>query len=46
MYAHGPNGGIVQNFGNLDEVIFLQVSLSENVNLPFSRFHEAIANVL
>ncbi|CRK35758.1 Plasma membrane ATPase like protein [Verticillium longisporum] len=30
MYAHGPNGGIVQNFGNLDEVVFLQVSLTEN----------------
>ncbi|KAH6678885.1 plasma membrane ATPase [Plectosphaerella plurivora] len=30
MYAHGPDGGIVQNFGNLDEVVFLQISLSEN----------------
>ncbi|KAK2016537.1 plasma-membrane proton-efflux P-type ATPase [Colletotrichum eremochloae] len=30
MYAHGPNGGIVQNFGNLDEVVFLQISLTEN----------------
>ncbi|KAL2265647.1 hypothetical protein VTJ83DRAFT_6747 [Remersonia thermophila] len=30
MYAHGPDGGIVQNFGNLDEVVFLQISLTEN----------------
>ncbi|KAL2019447.1 hypothetical protein VTK56DRAFT_9652 [Thermocarpiscus australiensis] len=30
MYAHGPNGGIVQNFGNMDEVVFLEVSLTEN----------------
>ncbi|WYZ37595.1 hypothetical protein EsH8_II_001101 [Colletotrichum jinshuiense] len=30
MYAHGPNGGIVQNFGNIDEVVFLQISLTEN----------------
>ncbi|KAL2753764.1 hypothetical protein ACRALDRAFT_1065026 [Sodiomyces alcalophilus JCM 7366] len=30
MYAHGPNGGIVQNFGNMDEVVFLQISLTEN----------------
>ncbi|SPO03836.1 probable H+-transporting ATPase [Cephalotrichum gorgonifer] len=30
MYAGGPNGGIVQNFGNVDEVLFLQISLSEN----------------
>jgi H+-transporting ATPase len=30
MYAHGPNGGIVQNFGNLDEVVFLEISLTEN----------------
>ncbi|KAK0378875.1 plasma-membrane proton-efflux P-type ATPase [Colletotrichum limetticola] len=29
MYAH-PNGGIIQNFGNLDEVVFLEVSLTEN----------------
>ncbi|KAK4167399.1 putative type IIIA plasma membrane ATPase [Cladorrhinum sp. PSN259] len=29
MYAH-PNGGIIQNFGNLDEVVFLQISLTEN----------------
>ncbi|KAK4156682.1 plasma membrane ATPase [Chaetomidium leptoderma] len=30
MYAHGKNGGIVQNFGNMDEVVFLQISLTEN----------------
>jgi len=31
MYAHGnSNGGIVQNFGNLDEVVFLEISLTEN----------------
>ncbi|CCF41362.1 plasma membrane ATPase, partial [Colletotrichum higginsianum] len=31
MYAHGgPDGGIVQNYGNLDEVVFLQISLTEN----------------
>ncbi|KXH41695.1 plasma-membrane proton-efflux P-type ATPase [Colletotrichum salicis] len=29
MYAH-PGGGIIQNFGNLDEVVFLEVSLTEN----------------
>ncbi|KAK4135563.1 plasma-membrane proton-e [Trichocladium antarcticum] len=30
MYAHGPDGGIVQNFGNMDEVVFLQITLTEN----------------
>ncbi|KAK3345263.1 hypothetical protein B0H65DRAFT_426022 [Neurospora tetraspora] len=30
MYAQGENGGIVQNFGNMDEVLFLQISLTEN----------------
>ncbi|ORY64055.1 proton Atpase [Pseudomassariella vexata] len=30
MYANGDNGGIVQNFGNMDEVVFLEVSLTEN----------------
>jgi H+-transporting ATPase len=35
QYASGTdgdvaNGGIVQNFGQLDEVLFLQISLSEN----------------
>ncbi|KAH6622868.1 hypothetical protein F5144DRAFT_605408 [Chaetomium tenue] len=30
MYVHGPDGGIVQNFGNMDEVVFLQISLTEN----------------
>ncbi|WQF81296.1 Putative P-type ATPase, HAD superfamily, P-type ATPase, transmembrane domain superfamily [Colletotrichum destructivum] len=31
MYAHGgPDGGIAQNFGNLDEIVFLQISLTEN----------------
>ncbi|PTB50493.1 hypothetical protein M431DRAFT_499311 [Trichoderma harzianum CBS 226.95] len=30
MYAGGKNGGIVQNFGNIDEVIFLEISLTEN----------------
>jgi hypothetical protein len=30
MYAGGVNGGIVQNFGNIDEVVFLEVSLTEN----------------
>ena len=30
MLANDENGGIVQNFGNRDEVLFLQISLSEN----------------
>ena len=30
MYAGGEDGGIVQNFGNIDEVVFLEVSLTEN----------------
>jgi len=30
MIARGENGGIVQNFGVLDEVIFLEISLTEN----------------
>jgi H+-transporting ATPase len=30
MYAGGEHGGIVQNFGNLDEVVFLEISLTEN----------------
>ncbi|KAH7320926.1 hypothetical protein B0I35DRAFT_450538 [Stachybotrys elegans] len=30
MYAGGENGGIVQNYGNLDEVLFLEISLTEN----------------
>lgn len=31
MYAGGsPDRGIVQNFGNLDEVLFLQIALTEN----------------
>ncbi|KAI5852219.1 hypothetical protein BZA05DRAFT_39028 [Tricharina praecox] len=30
MLAHGPDGGIVQNFGNRDEVLFLEISLTEN----------------
>ncbi|KEY69656.1 hypothetical protein S7711_03140 [Stachybotrys chartarum IBT 7711] len=30
MYAGGENGGIVQNNGNLDEVLFLEISLTEN----------------
>jgi H+-transporting ATPase len=30
MYAGGVDGGIVQNFGNLDEVVFLEISLTEN----------------
>ena len=30
MLAQGDNGGIVQNFGVRDEVLFLQISLSEN----------------
>ncbi|PHH53709.1 Plasma membrane ATPase [Ceratocystis fimbriata CBS 114723] len=30
MYAQGEDGGIVQNFGNMDEVLFLQISLTEN----------------
>jgi H+-transporting ATPase len=30
MYAQGADGGIVQNFGNMDEVVFLEVSLTEN----------------
>jgi H+-transporting ATPase len=30
MYVGGQNGGIVQNFGNVDEVLFLEISLTEN----------------
>jgi len=30
MLVHGPDGGIVQNFGNRDEVLFLEISLTEN----------------
>ncbi|KAF7554964.1 hypothetical protein G7046_g6664 [Stylonectria norvegica] len=30
MYAGGKNGGIVQNFGNIDAVLFLEISLTEN----------------
>ncbi len=38
MYAHGPNGGIVQNFGNMDEVVFLQISLTENWLIFITRY--------
>lgn len=30
MYAGGHDGGIVQNFGNIDAVLFLEISLTEN----------------
>ena len=30
MLVQGENGGIVQNFGVLDEVVFLEISLTEN----------------
>jgi H+-transporting ATPase len=30
MFAGGQNGGIVQNFGQRDEVLFLEISLTEN----------------
>ncbi|KAH7370743.1 putative plasma membrane ATPase [Rhexocercosporidium sp. MPI-PUGE-AT-0058] len=30
MIARGENGGIVQNYGNLDAVVFLEISLTEN----------------
>jgi H+-transporting ATPase len=30
MYVGGEDGGIVQNKGNLDEVLFLEISLTEN----------------
>jgi len=30
MLAQGQNGGIVQNFGIIDEVLFLEISLTEN----------------
>ncbi|CZR53797.1 H+-transporting ATPase [Phialocephala subalpina] len=30
MLARGKNGGIVQNFGNIDAVLFLEISLTEN----------------
>ncbi|QUC17063.1 uncharacterized protein UV8b_01304 [Ustilaginoidea virens] len=30
MFAGGENGGIVQNFGKMDEVLFLEISLTEN----------------
>ncbi|KAL8366073.1 hypothetical protein RB595_004722 [Gaeumannomyces hyphopodioides] len=30
MYVHGEDGGIVQNNGQLDAVVFLEISLTEN----------------
>jgi len=30
MLARGQNGGIVQNFGNVDAVLFLEIALTEN----------------
>jgi len=30
MLARGHNGGIVQNFGNVDAVLFLEIALTEN----------------
>ncbi|TVY84510.1 Plasma membrane ATPase [Lachnellula suecica] len=30
MIARGENGGIVQNFGRIDAVLFLEISLTEN----------------
>ncbi|KAL2066567.1 hypothetical protein VTL71DRAFT_2638 [Oculimacula yallundae] len=30
MIARGENAGIVQNFGNIDAVLFLEISLTEN----------------
>lgn len=30
MLAQGEDGGIVQNYGQLDEVLFLEISLTEN----------------
>lgn len=30
MLAHGSDGGIVQNYGNIDGVLFLEISLTEN----------------
>lgn len=30
MYAGGPDRGIIQNFGNVDAVLFLEISLTEN----------------
>jgi len=30
MFVGGENGGIVQNFGRRDEVLFLEISLTEN----------------
>lgn len=30
MLVHGQNGGIVQNFGVRDQVLFLEISLTEN----------------
>jgi H+-transporting ATPase len=30
MYAGGKDGGIVENFGQMDPVIFLEISLTEN----------------
>ncbi|KAI0422394.1 plasma-membrane proton-e [Xylaria grammica] len=30
LYVNGEDGGIVQNNGNLDEVLFLEISLTEN----------------
>lgn len=30
MYAGGENGGIVQNYGNIDAVLFLEICLTEN----------------
>lgn len=30
MFVQGEDGGIVQNFGKVDEVLFLEISLTEN----------------
>ncbi|KAI6249167.1 Plasma membrane ATPase [Erysiphe necator] len=30
MIVRGPNGGIIQNFGVIDPVLFLEISLTEN----------------
>jgi H+-transporting ATPase len=37
MYVGGTDGGIVQNFGNMDEVLFLEISLTENWLIFISR---------
>ncbi|KAH8669002.1 plasma-membrane proton-efflux P-type ATPase [Xylariales sp. PMI_506] len=39
-----PNGGIIQNFGGIQEILFLQVSLTENWLIFVTRGFETLPN--